>query len=335
MMLSNDNVKQLYNQHRYNFKSALKSHFPDFLNVLNGASLNCRTDKFTERVYQYLYPEKSKCALCGNISHYISFTKGYTECCSKKCGLVFNSRKKYGTDNPFQCEEVKNKLKKTNLQKYGNEIPNKNSAQVKKIKDTKKNRYGSENYNNSEKAKDTCIERYGVSNPNKLESVRDKIKQTRINKYGTNSYCNIQKSKNTMILKYGVENPMQVENLFDKQITSAFGFKHYMFPSGRVEKCQGYEPLAIDKLLENGTDENDIILDKKNLPIIFYLYNQKRCRYYPDMLIKSNNKIIEVKSVWTYKLHEKKNAVKKEECLKQGYKFEFWIFNNKKELTIL
>ena len=336
MMPSNDIIAKLYGENRYNFKTVLEKNMPDvYLEICNEKNLNCRTDKFTERVYQYLYPEKSKCALCGDTSHYISFSKGYTECCSKKCGLVFNSRKKYGTDNPFQSDIVKDKLKYTNIEKYGNKVPNKNPIQVKKIKNTKNERYGSENYNNTSKAQETCVTRYGVTNPNKLESVREKIEKTCVDRYGVKNYTNAEKRRLTCVSKYGVENAMQVNEIFTKQAASSFKLKDYIFPSGRIEKCQGFEPFAIDRLLSLKVDENDIILDKKNLPAIFYLYNGKMSRYYLDLLIKNENKIIEVKSEWTYKLHEKRNIAKKAECIKQGFKFEFWIFNNKKELTIL
>lgn len=336
MMPSNDIIAKLYGENRYNFKTVLEKNMPDvYLEICNEKNLNCRTDKFTERVYQYLYPEKSKCALCGDTSHYISFSKGYTECCSKKCGLVFNSRKKYGTDNPFQSDIVKDKLKYTNIEKYGNKVPNKNPIQVKKIKNTKNERYGSENYNNTSKTQETCVTRYGVTNPNKLESVREKIKKTCLDRYGTQDFVHSEKSKNTNVLRYGCEIPMQNVDIQQRVHENAFKLKVYTFPNGRREKCQGYEPFAINTLLERGVMEDNIIIDKKNVPIIFYLYNGKMSRYYLDLFIKNENKIIEVKSEWTYKLHEQRNMAKKEECIKQGFKFEFWIFNNKKELTIL
>jgi hypothetical protein len=79
----------------------------------------------------------------------------------------------------------------------------------------------------------------------------------------------------------------------------------------------------IDKLYGENRNNFKTALEK-NMPDV-----------YLDLLIKNENKIIEVKSEWTYKLHEKRNIAKKAECIKQGFKFEFWIFNNKKELTIL
>ena len=59
---------------------------------------------------------------------------------------------------------------------------------------------------------------------------------------------------------------------------------------------------------------------------IIYKMDIKRI-YYSDIYIKKENKIIEVKSEWTFKINKKKNLLKKEACLKAGYKFEFWIFD--------
>ena len=41
------------------------------------------------------------------------------------------------------------------------------------------------------------------------------------------------------------------------------------------------------------------------------------------------NKIIEVKSIWTYNVNLEKNILKQKASINNGYNFEFWIFNNK------
>ena len=47
----------------------------------------------------------------------------------------------------------------------------------------------------------------------------------------------------------------------------------------------------------------------------------------PDIYIKSENKIIEVKSTWTYK-SKTDNIKEKEESTKAlGYNYEIWIYN--------
>jgi hypothetical protein len=51
--------------------------------------------------------------------------------------------------------------------------------------------------------------------------------------------------------------------------------------------------------------------------------------------IKSQNKLIEVKSSWTYKLHEETNILKWKASCEKGYVHEFWIFTPKGDLTII
>ncbi len=67
-------------------------------------------------------------------------------------------------------------------------------------------------------------------------------------------------------------------------------------------KVQGYEPQALDELLETYA-ESDLIIKEKNIekeigPIMNKLDGKAR-RYYPDLYIRSENKIVEVKSSYT------------------------------------
>ena len=52
-------------------------------------------------------------------------------------------------------------------------------------------------------------------------------------------------------------------------------------------------------------------------------------RYFPDIFIPKDNKIIEVKSVRTMMLHLETNIIKKIRCLEMGFQFEFRIYDNK------
>jgi hypothetical protein len=106
--------------------------------------------------------------------------------------------------------------------------------------------------------------------------------------------------------------------------------KEYIFPSGKTIKLQGYENFAIDTLLKNNILEEDIItLNDKEHPKIKYFIKNKSYIYFPDIFIKSQNKIIEVKSIYTYINKIDINEIKKEECIRQGYNFEFWILDHK------
>ncbi len=52
--------------------------------------------------------------------------------------------------------------------------------------------------------------------------------------------------------------------------------------------------------------------------------------YFPDIYIKSENKIIEVKSEWTMKLKRANLNEKAEATVKAGYTFEIWIYDSNK-----
>ena len=88
---------------------------------------------------------------------------GKKECVQKKKKEVFNL--KYGCDNPFQSQEIKQKIADSNLQKYGVVNPTQNE-EIRK------------------KQKSTCLEKYGVENPFQSQEIKDKIKRQNINLYG-------------------------------------------------------------------------------------------------------------------------------------------------------
>lgn len=104
--------------------------------------------------------------------------------------------------------------------------------------------------------------------------------------------------------------------------------KDYIFSSGRIVRVQGYEPQALDILLQT-YDEKDLFIGseiKNEIGIITYLDESKNLhRYNPDIYIKSLNKIIEVKSQWTYNVQLDTNIRKKIACEDLGINFEFMI----------
>lgn len=112
---------------------------------------------------------------------------------------------------------------------------------------------------------------------------------------------------------------------FDKSDKSGKTHKDYMFPSGKIIRIQGYENLALDELVKK-FNENDIITNKRDMPKINYNFEDKQKRYYPDIWIKSINKIIEVKSTWTYKRDLVKNKLKEISTKELKFDFEFWVY---------
>jgi hypothetical protein len=223
---------------------------------------------------------------------------------------------KYGVEYSWQSQHIKNKIKETNLIKLGVEYPSQSKEiENKKIK--------------------TSFKNWGVKHPSQNQIIRTKTKETNLIKY--NCECPLQnediknKSIVTNLIKYGVNYPLQNSEIMEKQIKSSYSKKEYIFPSGKLENIQGYEKYALDELIINEKiDETDIIIGVKNVPEIWYIgENNVKHRHYVDIFIPSQNKCIEVKSLYTYNKNKKINILKSEAAKKSGFIYEFWIYNNK------
>jgi hypothetical protein len=178
----------------------------------------------------------------------------------------------------------------------------------------------------------TCIREHGVINTAQLPEVIKKINNTNLIKYGDHPKRTkeVQKKwKDTCLEKYG-GHPNQNIDVQAKSEKSSFAYKDYMFPSGNVVKIQGYENLALDELVQK-YDEEDIIIGRGAVPTITYYMDDVKHVYFPDFYIKSEHKIIEVKSEWTIQLHRANIEEKAAATIKTGYKYEIWIYNGKQK----
>jgi hypothetical protein len=246
-------------------------------------------------------------------------------------------QEKYQVDNPMQSKDIKDKAKKTNIKKYGVEHTFQSDVVKEKIKETMMERYGVENPMLStefkEKSQNTNLEKYGFKSHNQSNIIKEKKKQTTLQNYGVENPMKSEEVrdnfKHAMVVKYGVENPMQVPEFNDKSMKAAYKYKNYVFPCGAECLVQGYEPFALNILVEQGFTSKDIITDKVNVPEIWYFNNDTNHRYFPDIYIPNENRIIEVKSDWTYEKEKDKNLLKAQACRDGGYVFEFWIFDDK------
>lgn len=183
----------------------------------------------------------------------------------------------------------------------------------------------------AEKCKDTCMEKYGVSNASKTVEIIDKIRDVFNEKYGTHPKRTEkvqEKWVNTCLEKYGGHHNQNVDVQARSEATS-YKYKDYTLPSGAVIKYQGYENLALDELLTIYKEE-EISSGKHNIPTIDYYINDTKHRYFPDLFIKSENRIIEVKSEWTIQLAKGNIEEKALATVKAGYKYEIWVYNDKK-----
>lgn len=277
-------------------------------------------------------------------------------------------KEKYGVEYAIQSKSVKDKVAKTNLEKYGVKniveasffrekskatlIANygvdhqmKSAIVKEKAKETNLIKYGTEHWFQAEsikdKIKDTFITKYGVSNILALPEIKDKIKKTCLARYGVENSSQSKevrdKIKATLLARYGVEHPSQSLEIQSKSQKSGYKYRDYTTPSGTIRKVQGYEPFALDILFKTEhQDESNIITDRMEVPRIAYTKEDESDHYYfPDIFIKSEKKLIEVKSTWTYSLHLETNQCKWKAAQSAGYTMEFWVFGSKGERTVI
>lgn len=182
-----------------------------------------------------------------------------------------------------------------------------------------------------ERKQSSNLEKYGVINTGSVQDVKDKIQKTYQDKFGCHPKQTKEvqdKWKATCLEKYG-GHPNQNKEVQAKSEINSFAFKNYMMPSGCVVKYQGYENIAIDELVQI-YEEEDISIGRSNVPTIDYFIGDEKHVYFPDFFIRSENKIIEVKSEWTIQLRRANIEEKALATIKAGYKYEIWIYNDKK-----
>jgi hypothetical protein len=275
--------------------------------------------------------------------------------------------KRYSCNNAQQNIKIREKTQKTNLERYGVESPGQNDKVKEKMRQTNLERYGVENPSQNEKIKQkkikTCLENYGVEHPFQAESIKDKkvktnlerygydyaskndkvkekMRQTNLERYGCDYYLQTselkEKTKLIMLERYNVKNCSQSSIIQSKKQRTSYKSKNYILPSNNIIKVQGYEPYALDILLyEMSYNEEDILTSVVDMPKIFYYFENKKHRYFCDIFIPKENRLIEIKSTYTFEKEVEKNMLKQKAAKDMGYIHEIWIIDKKKIINII
>ena len=204
----------------------------------------------------------------------------------------------FGVEHPSQSKEIQEKIMNTSMKNHGVPHPMQNEEIKNKA---------------IQNQKATVMERYNVDTIMKVKAFRDMCIQACIEKYGS-------------------ENPMHDADVSQHALNMACKGKTFTFPSGRTEHMQGYEPEAIDLLLDF-YDEDEIRTKRSEMPEIFYVGDDARYkRYYPDFYLPNENLIVEVKSWYTYQNNFRNTDIKRKACEYLGFEYILIMFNEKKEL---
>ena len=265
--------------------------------------------------------------------------------------------KKYGFPNVFQNSEIKESIKKYNLEKYGVEFYTQTDEYKDKVANACLIRYGKKSYLGTEdcltRLRATSLEKYGTEYPNQCDEVKlliantnllrygvvrpaqnkevlEKMTQTNELRYGKKYYAQTNefkvRFKQHCLEKYGVEHPSQNFDIHEKQ--QSFKHQKLILPSGKIITYQGYEDYGIYLLLESGYLEEDLKFGR-DIPKVKYFHDNKNRIFYPDIYIISLNKLIDVKSEWTYRCEYNLNMLKQQAAIDMGYDFDFMVIDSK------
>lgn len=86
----------------------------------------------------------------------------------------------------------------------------------------------------------------------------------------------------------------------------------------------------LQALVNENYSETNIITKKSEVPAVYYLMEDgSQHRYYIDIYLPQEMRMIEVKSTWTLMLDLPKIEAKRRACVGQGFKFEIWVMDRK------
>jgi len=180
------------------------------------------------------------------------------------------------------------KIKQTCLEKYGVENVYQSEIIKNKIKQIKKEKYGNEYYLNDEKQRKTMLERYNTKYFMGTTTFYIKSKQTKLERYGDENYLNKEKQKETMLKRYGVDNPGKLYSTIINSHTKESQDK-------RNETKRKNKTFNVSK----PEDETYLIL-KEKYPDVIRQYSSERYPFCCDFYIPSLDLYIECNYHWTH-----------------------------------
>jgi hypothetical protein len=210
-----------------------------------------------------------------------------------------------------------------------------------RYKQTCLDRYHVDNVSKSEefkkKARETCNENHGVDYCMQNKDIKQRAEQTCLEKYSVKWAFTLpevyEKIRATHKLNHGFEYPLQSVKIFKKAMKTAFSRKEYVSDDGKTWFVLGYENVCLDTLIKDENISCDDIKagEDSEIPICKYILKSdgKTHIWYPDVWVEGDNRLIEVKSFWTYNIDPCKMKDKMDCC---EYNCELWVYDNNKNI---
>lgn len=186
---------------------------------------------------------------------------------------------KYGFENAFQSQEVRDRYISTCLEKYNTDnvskVPEINAKIKKKLKSNDGQKTEAQ-----EKFRKTCLEKYGVLNPMQSKEIQKKSKETCLKKYGHEYILQSQMVKDKILDKYGVDHIFQTQDFKDKSkktFMEKYGCENPSQSKEIREKIQNtclrkygvkhtsQYPVFAEKALQNSFNLKDFVFPCNNI----------------------------------------------------------------------
>ncbi|AHA45959.1 zinc-ribbon-containing protein [Insectomime virus] len=230
---------------------------------------------------------------------------------------------KYGLKYAFMSQETHEKIVETMFKKYGRGC----FLGTEEFKAELVKRYGDDCFTRTKEYKAIMMEKFGQE----YYAQSGDYKKNMLEKFGSEQVFGTEKFRAIMMERYSVEHAMHHPEFFEKMLRSSFSCKIFKTRRGKEFLYQGYEHFCLSSLLEvEGYTEEDIAT--RNIPVVPYIFEGKEHKYYPDIFIQKENRLIEVKSEWTMQKDLEKNYSKIKACSELGFKIELRVYGKKGEL---
>lgn len=166
-----------------------------FATLKCGYHIHCSSKKCKQNSISTKNKKRETCLKHWGSDSHMSSSRGYAN-----YKAVIKSR--YGYENPFQDEEVKDTIRQTCLDRYGVVWASKSDAVKNRTSETMMDRYGGNGPMCSEevrkKSRTTCLVRYGVENYAQSTEYKTKIVESKIDN-GTLYWPSIGKNEKALL----------------------------------------------------------------------------------------------------------------------------------------
>jgi hypothetical protein len=211
------------------------------------------------------------------------------------------------------------------IEKYGAKY----YIQSDKCKQEMMDKYGADYYVQSEHCKKVMMDKYGAEYYIQSKNCRQEM----MDKYGHEWFIQSERYKQIMMEKYGAESPMQCPELFRRAQQASFRRRAYVSPDGETFMVLGYEDAALDDLLYNQGIQVVYAGEDPRIPVYtYYDEDGKAHKYYPEIYIPEENRVIDVKSMYVYN-RDPERTLWKALSVSEDALFELRLYDDRREMV--